>query len=400
MCDTVCIVGPDHTWFAKNSDRPPHEAQVVEWHPARPAGSTLRATHIELPDAPAYAFLGSRPTWMWGVEHGVNEQSVAVGNEKVWTVDDPRAAPPALLGMDLVRLALERARSADEALTVITDLLDRHGQGGTGELDHDEPYFSSFLISDPAGAWVLETSARTWAARPVTGGAAISNRVALGRDWTRASADVTPGADFQDWRDPRTPVAIADVRLAATSVVTSPTAATLGARDLAALLRHHGRRPWGAPGDDATPVDPVPTGVDADWNGVTVCMHVRDYQGTTASLIADLRADDGPTRSWVALGSPCASVYVPCFLPDGPVAELADPATWARFASLTRRVEADPEALATVRAVLGPVEADLWAAADAAATEGTASARSRYTATAWPPVDAALTHLGAPAQTA
>ena len=91
----------------------------------------------------------ARPTWLWGAEHGVNEHGVAIGNEMVNTVDDPRAAPPALLGMDLVRLGLERAASADEALEVMTTLLERHGQGGVGDAVNDVSYWSSFLVADP-----------------------------------------------------------------------------------------------------------------------------------------------------------------------------------------------------------------------------------------------------------
>jgi hypothetical protein len=81
----------------------------------------------------------------------------------------------------------------------------RHGQGGSGEEDPPDPYWSSFLIADGRGAWVLETSGRTWAARSVDDGAAISNRITLGTDSTRASGDVPAGADFDAWRRPQHP---------------------------------------------------------------------------------------------------------------------------------------------------------------------------------------------------
>jgi len=316
VCDTLCVVGEHGTLFAKNSDRPPNEPQVVEALARRPPGGTLHTQYLELPDPGAHALMASRPEWLWGLEHGVNEYGVAVGNEKVWTVDDAKGAPPALLGMDLVRLALERSRTADDALEQLTTLLEAHGQGGSGEHDHDEPYFSSFLIADATGGWVVETSARTWAAKPVGRGTAISNRISLGTDWERASADVAPGRDFQDWRDPKAPTAIADLRLDATNACVL--AGIVGPRDMVATLRHHGDGAWGAPGSASSVTSPVPTGVDDDWNGVTVCMHLRDYQATTASMVAELPTDpDAILRAWVAIGSPCASVYVPVFPPFG-----------------------------------------------------------------------------------
>ena len=75
--------------------------------------------------------LGSRPAWIWGFEHGLNEAGVAIGNEAVWTTLDAAGAPEALIGMDLVRLGLERATTAAEAVEVMTALLERHGQGGS-----------------------------------------------------------------------------------------------------------------------------------------------------------------------------------------------------------------------------------------------------------------------------
>jgi secernin len=404
MCDTLCIVGDTGTLFGKNSDRPPREPQVVEPYGVRAAGGVLRTQYLELPDPGAAAVLLSRPAWLWGAEHGVNEHRVAIGNEKVWTVDDAKSAPPALLGMDLVRLALERSRTADEALDQLTTLLEAHGQGGSGEEDHDEPYFSSFLIADPEGGWIVETSQGTWAAKPLGPGGAISNRISLTTDWTRASEDVAPGRSFQDWRDPKAPTGIADRRLAATDACVAQgfaSPATVGPRSMVATLRHHGTVAWGAPGADAGDGDggpecePVPTEVDGDWNGITVCMHLRDYQATTASMVAELPRDPAaPLRAWVALGSPCVSVYVPVFPPGLAPAELASVATWNRFAALRDRVEADPDALAPTRAALASVEADLWDAADDAYATGSEARLERAVASSWAPIDAALAHLG------
>jgi secernin len=305
----------------------------------------------------------------------------------VFTTADPKAAPPALTGMDLVRLGLERGATADEALDVLTRLIERHGQGGSGEEHADEPYWSSFLVADPRGAWVLETSDRTWAARRVDDGAAISNRVALGTAWDRASADVAPGTDVNGWLDPNVPVEAADVRLAATTACVATGAGALDAPDIVATLRHHGTRPWGAPGA-RDGVEPPPPPDAPEWSGFTVCWHLRGVLSTTASVVADLPADPAsPMRVWAALGSPCASVFVPLTVsPDGrPGAPraLADAATWRRFAALRDRVEADGAALAEVRAVLAPVEDALWAAPTPPPSDEAEAA-----------LDAALTRLG------
>jgi len=373
MCDVVGISRAGGMWFAKNSDRHPAETQTVAWHSARRAQGELRTQYLALPDSDASAFVGSQPDWLWGCEHGVNEHGVAIGNEKIWTIDRPKSRPPALLGMDVVRLALERARNADDALSICTDAIERYGQGGSGEPHADIPYDSSFLIVDGNSGWILETCNRTWAARPVGKGGAISNRVTLSTDWTRASTDIAAGTDFDTYRRPSMPTTNADQRLATTRAAIANAEPTL--TSIVGLMRDHGSDAWPAPLDDS-------------GRGITVCMHCPSLDSqTTASMVVDIAADS-TWRAWACLGNPCVGVYMPVF--SGAVApELSESTQWQRFARLRDRVEADPERLADVRVILDPVEQELWAMGDAAATGD----RGSFAATAYRGIDAALRRL-------
>ena len=182
MCDTLVSLTDDGVLFAKNSDRDPNEAQVLEWLPAatHPAGTDVACTWLSVPQVErTHAVLLSRPWWMWGAEMGANEHGVVIGNEAVFT--DQPYAESGLLGMDLLRLALERASSADEAVSVIVELLERYGQGGA--CSHERPgftYHNSFLVADPSGAIVLETAGREWATEQVDGpGRSISNGLTI-----------------------------------------------------------------------------------------------------------------------------------------------------------------------------------------------------------------------------
>ena len=95
--------------FAKNSDRP--AAEPSRWCSSR-RGATrparaLRCQYIEIPQVAETArLIGSRPYWLWGFEHGLNEHGVAIGNHTVFSKDP--LGGRGLIGMDLVRLGLER----------------------------------------------------------------------------------------------------------------------------------------------------------------------------------------------------------------------------------------------------------------------------------------------------
>ena len=152
------------------------------------------------------------------------QAGVVCGNEAVWTVEESDG-PAALLGMDLVRLGLERGNNAEQVVEVMAALLEAHGQGGAceegGELKgrlelhctsahvcmgsssclsrclwpcfclqlplcccrllHTNPlprtrcagdwtYHNRFLVADAREAWVLETAGRCWVAQRITQG--------------------------------------------------------------------------------------------------------------------------------------------------------------------------------------------------------------------------------------
>lgn len=194
MCDSFVVVpaGGGARWLAKNSDREPGESQVVEHLPPRRArGTRLRVTHLEIDEHPlTHEVVLSRPAWMWGAEMGVNAAGLAVANEAIFTRVE--AAAVGLTGMDLVRLALERASSADEALEVVTHLLARYGQGGRcGYRDAGFRYDNAFFFVDRERAWLLETAGPHWVAAPVLGARWASNAVSIGTEHTR----VGPGTE-------------------------------------------------------------------------------------------------------------------------------------------------------------------------------------------------------------
>jgi secernin len=105
---------------------------------------------------------------MWGAEMGFNEHGLACGNEALFTKCD--SGVESLTGMDLVRLALERCRTALEAKDLICSLLSQYGQGGNCGFDSRFLYSNGFLLVDRTACYVVETVGREWAWKKVTKG--------------------------------------------------------------------------------------------------------------------------------------------------------------------------------------------------------------------------------------
>lgn len=196
MCDTLIATklatSNGVAVFGKNSDRPPNEGQHIACFPAakHPAGSSLKCTYIEIPQVEkTHAVLLSKPFWMWGAEMGVNEHGLVIGNEAIFS-KIPANKKPALLGMDLLRAALERAVTPREALQIIVELLEEFGQGGNCTYGEELYYHNSFIIASAEDAWVLETVDKQWAARRIKDVYSISNCLTIGNEYDLASQNL------------------------------------------------------------------------------------------------------------------------------------------------------------------------------------------------------------------
>ena len=328
MCDTVVAVDGGRVLFAKNSDRDANEAQVLEWRPRarhRP-GTDLRCTYITIPQVEeTAAVLLSRPFWMWGAEMGANEHGVVIGNEAVFTRG--RVARTGLTGMDLLRLALERAEDAKGAVEVLTGLLEAHGQGGG--CDHETRrlrYHNSYIVADPLAAFVLETAGRRWAVEEVRGARTISNALTI------------PGFAKRHSDRLVTRVACGRIRQKRTAALAAQSA---GPADLMQLLRDHGK------GREAARYSWFNGSLD------TVCMHggggAVHGSVSTASWVSELTPES--IRHWATgTAAPCCGVFKPVQV-DRPIdvghpADTADAdSLWWRHERLHRSILRDPTRL-------------------------------------------------------
>ena len=169
MCDTLVSLTDDGVLFAKNSDRDPNEAQVLRWYPAQRARPRRRlSVHVER-DRPGAAHL-RRPAQPAVVDVGRRDgrQRARRGDRQRGGVH-PRRRPergrtPRCWAWTCSGSGWNAAATAEEAVGVIVELLERHGQGGSCSHEHPRfTYDNSFLVADPDGAFVLETAGRRWA---------------------------------------------------------------------------------------------------------------------------------------------------------------------------------------------------------------------------------------------
>ena len=343
-CDTMVAL-PDATTtgttvLGKNSDRPVFDCQPLVHYPRQQhaSGSAIKLEYQTIPQTgETYSTIGSSPYWCWGYEEGINEFGVAIGNEAIFTKtfadavtasNEGRPNELGLLGMDLLRLGLERGKTAREALDAITGLVERYGQWGSGVpgMDHETGgYDNSYIIADGKEAWILETVGTRWVARRVTSGvAAISNQPSIRTEWDLASHDLVDYAIDKGWWpkakkndfdfarayiDLKTPLQLSQLRVQRSrQLLCRKENGEVSPQWVMRVLRDHYEDTFlGGPNFNAALPD-----------FLTLCMHSSPAEftwGNTASSAVFLLPADSKrlAQMWWTPVTPCTGLYLPVF---------------------------------------------------------------------------------------
>jgi secernin len=368
MCDTFAALGTatlsGTVLFAKSADCEVNEANALVRIPraTHVAGEAVRLTHLLIPQAEeTFDLVLTKAFWTYGCELGVNEFGLCMGEEAVFTTEKPEDRD-GIIGPDLMRIGLERARTCREAISVMTRLLETYGQGGSAELKGNSHFDSSFLMTDATEAYILETAGRKWAVRRIDELGSISNMLGIRADWESCSVTKTKGS--LDWASTFglsevPPTLGAPERQRITLDGLAKNRGRITARTMFDLLRHHGEG-----------YHPATAPVHAN-----TCMHAgpqkdRWWQADGA-MVADVKGADILVWATGTSGN-CVSIFKPVFpgmdLPDvGPVpTEHFDPRSlWWRHELLHRRAMADFGRLVPeIRAEFDRLEAGFLAEAD------------------------------------
>ncbi|TFV94254.1 peptidase U34 [Algoriphagus kandeliae] len=320
MCDTLAALGnytqSGNLVFGKNSDREPLEAQEIR-HFSRKTHTekTVPCTFITIPqvDQTWEVFL-SKPFQMWGAEMGVNEWGLTIGNEAVFTQVKINKKKPGLTGMDMLRLALERCKKANEAKNLIIQLLSIYGQDACGGYQNKDFYYhNSFLIADSKEAYILETAGKSWAWKKVRDTASISNCLSLDEDYdeiflekeaTHFSAIFRSKKGFKSRFSDflYTYFSKARSRKATTTSHLENYAGQLSTWEFMKTLRTHP-----IPDDEFHP---------KNCSAASICMHatgLTNPSDTTGSMVTEIRQNQPSTIWLTGTPHPCLSLYVPFY---------------------------------------------------------------------------------------
>ncbi|MFQ5752944.1 MAG: C69 family dipeptidase, partial [bacterium] len=323
-----------------------------------------------------------------------NEAGVVGGNTAIYTrsLQVARDESPGLTGMDLLRLGLERGRSAEEVVLAITGLLEKYGQWGSAVQgqDHDQgSYENAFMIADGKEAWVLETSGRRWVTERIDSGIrSLSNEPTIRTRWTNASPDLKKFAQQNTWwkeSDGKFDFALAygdhehysrqvsHIRVMQSRSLLRQNKGKIDVSAMMKFLRNHY--------EDTFLAGPQFHQFLPDF--LTICMHDSPagftWGNTATSVIVELDAKDvNRNPFWLCYLPPCSGIYLAYFISKGipkpvlragkqglhvlspaeaPKDQFSKSSLWWRFHRLIEEISKEPEKrYQEVRTLLDPVE--------------------------------------------
>lgn len=344
MCDTFAalpsVTRDKSVLFAKSADCEVNEANAIVRIPGRKhvKGEAVRVTHLVIPQAQeTYEIFLTKAFWTYGCEIGINEYGLAMGEEAVFTTEMAEEKD-GLVGPDLMRIGLERARTCQEAIEIMTGLLEKYGQGGSAEMKGNSHFDSSFLMSDTNQAYILETAGRKWAVKKIEEYDSISNMLGISTNWN--SCSVKQGVERTDWSKtfglPEVPPTLGSPdRQCVTYDMLKGSAGQISAETMFNIMRHHS--------DGYHPAT-----ADAHRN---ICIHAgpQENRWWQADGVMVTDVDEHGILIWVTgTSGNCVSIFKPLFLgmdlPDiGPTpTEHFDPRSlWWKHELLHRRAMAD-----------------------------------------------------------
>ncbi len=382
--------------YGKNADRQYTEAQPVAAVPRmnHPAGAVITLdSGLQLPQVPlTYAHAGSRPNWAHpygGYSEGVNEWGVGIGNEHFYTQGLPSddGAKPQAEFTDLTRLVLERAKTAPDAVALLTQLISQYGQT-CKTCPRLANYNSMFMVTDSISVFSVMAVGHEWSYKEITpddpalngtGVWTISNcyftgttkhsptaistaRKYLGYTGTDATFDFgavygTTVCDARQSRQVRSQAFLRD--LAHDHKLTKA--------DLMLTLSDHEHD-----GDVDQPYVAEPS-----FRRATIDWHATPGYGvgtlSASSMVSDFSADGLRKIVWHTGPNPCMAVYYPVFFHhDGHVCELpqflSDGSAWYGFRYVIYELaKEDQSKIKTVQDTWRPIQLQFFTQAEEAA---------------------------------
>ena len=330
MCDIIFVKGEKTKIVGKNSDRPYLESQEFIFLTIKD-NNCERTTYIKVPKyKKKFQVILAKPFWMWGGEMGINECGLVICNVALFSKRKFKKENSGLLGMDMIRIALEASENAEEALNKIVELVEAYEQDANSSYKGKFLYDNAFLISDKTTAFYIETVDRSWVFKKIDKTESFSNTFSIENEYDKIKKTETWEKEKINFKKSYEDFLFSLVaggiirkkRTAELLELKSQNKKELTAKDIAEILKDH-----------------------KGFLTFSVCMHYKPFlcpSETANSFIVEFRSEP---VIWITGGPhPCMSIYKPFSFESFPKYQsLFSHENWFYKLNLNQRIIKDKE---------------------------------------------------------